>query len=160
MPLSTVVLDPILREKAVAAGKHCSEEQPFPILATDAEQTAWLDANLGYVAKVNQAGEIAESLHQPVVTKWVWLVPACSDGAKGTIRKFRTIWIGDDTLDKCSDPSVFEYERQYHYTRGNTLAMIYKAVRENGGCIMHGKRHVQIAVKIEIKAPKGHELVS
>jgi hypothetical protein len=151
--LVDVVLDPILREKVVAAGKRCTEKHPFPILDTEWEQQAWLDANLGFIAQVNQAGELAESLHLPVVTKWVWLVPACADGAKGTIAKFRTIWIGDDTLEKCTDATKFRYERDYHVTRGNTLLMIYHAVRKNDGYIAHKGRKVLIAIKMEVKAP-------
>ncbi len=151
--LNKVVLDPILRDKAIAAGKHCSEKHPFPILGTDDEQSMWLDANLGFISQVNQAGELAESLHQPVATKWVWLVPACADGAKGTIAKFRTIWIGEDTLDKCGDSTKFVYERPYHSTRGNTLTMIHDAVRSNGGCITHNGRKVQIAIRMEVKTP-------
>ena len=102
---------------------------------------------------MNAAGELAESLHLPVTKKWVWLVPACADGARGTISKFRTIWIGDDTLNKCADVTKFRYERDYHVTRGNTLAMIHKAVRENNGCIDHKGRKVKIAVRMEVKAP-------
>lgn len=152
--LEHVVLDPVLRDRVVTAGKHCDEKHPFPVLGTDGEQDAWLDAVLNFISRVNQAGELAESLHQPVVTKWVWLVPACADGAKGTVSKFRIVWIGDDTLNNCSDPSKFRYERGYHVTRGNTLKMIHDAVRSNNGCIdVNGKRKVKIAIRMEAKMP-------
>ncbi|MEN9561482.1 MAG: hypothetical protein RIQ56_755 [Candidatus Parcubacteria bacterium] len=151
--LDRVVLDPIFRERVVAAGKRCSEKHPFPVLSTDDEQQAWLDANLGFISRVNAAGELAESLGLPVVTKWVWLVPACADGARGTIAKFRTIWIGVETVRNCSDDELFDYERPYHETRGNTLKMIYDAVTNHDGRIDYYGRKVRIAVQMEVKAP-------